>query len=81
MPALGAVASIHRTSESLYCRKHKWSYPLSKERRFWNIEGYLQQIEYHYNHPPNHTTYGANKYGDEVNGNRRREKEVRKEQQ
>src|SRR5215218_4693432 len=56
-------------------------YPLSKKRYYGNVESYPQQREHHNDQPPNHTTYDANKYGDEVDGNRWRNDQVRQEQE
>src|SRR5215203_6122662 len=56
-------------------------YPLSKKRYYGNVESYPQQIEHHNDQPPYHTTYDANEYGDEVDGNRWRNDQVRQEQE
>src|SRR5215208_2834221 len=56
-------------------------YPLSKKRYYGNVESYPQQIEHHNDQPPNHTTYDTNEYGDEVDGNRWRNDQVRQEQE
>src|SRR5215218_674195 len=54
---------------------------VSKKRYYGNVESYPQQIEHHNDQPPNHTTYDANEYGDEVDGNRWRNDQVRQEQE
>src|SRR5215208_3402840 len=58
---------------------------ISRQRVLFYDANYLesdpQQMDNQDEQPPNHTTYSANEYRDEVDGNRGRNKEVSHEQE
>src|SRR5215216_5369918 len=58
-----------------------WFYPLSKERWYGDLESYPQQMEHQDDQPPNHTADSADKYGKEVDRNRRRNSQVCQKQE